>query len=129
MCDRCEELEEEVAYLRSELGLNQDATDYQRLRVFMRGKSVNARQAARLILALYQAKGRAMSRLQLLDALPSPSDKEDRNPNLIGVMVCHARAGLGREAVENVWGHGYRLSDEGVAKVRSILSAPLDAAA
>lgn len=129
-CAHCEELEERVAWLESEIGIRNDAevADLiyaalsERTR-HLRGTSVGRPQAARMIAALYAVKGRAISRWMLLEAVPSPSHKEDRGDNLVSVWVTRARQGLGKDAIANVWGHGYRLTDTGMAAVAEILRA------
>lgn len=123
MCERCEDLEEEVAYLKSELGLQEDAEAYRRLRAAMKAAAGNSGrfQAVGLVLALYHAKGRVLSRYQLLEVCPSPSGKEDRDATIINVWVHQVRKALGSGVIENVWGRGYRLTDLGRQVVSAVL--------
>jgi DNA-binding response OmpR family regulator len=119
-CARCEELEEEVAYLRSEMGLQLSAEKFQRLR----GRLRLAPGAINFLLVLYQAKGRMVSKLQALDALPSPvRDRDDRNTQLIGVYASHVRRALGHDAISNGWGRGYAMTPAGLARVDQELAA------
>lgn len=127
MCDRCDELEEEVAYLRSELGLVRDSDVIARLRDHMRGvedAGGHRPHGAQVVAALYAAKGRPLTRLQLLDACPSRTGSDERGTRLIDVWVYHARRSLGRDAIANVWGSGYRLTEIGMAKVGEIAAGP-----
>lgn len=127
MCDRCEELEERVAWLESELGLQQAADLFDRLRSAMSipGPSyVGRRGPVALISALYAARGRTMSRLQLAEALPPTRAGDERGEKIIDVWVCFARKCLGADAVANVWGKGYRLTAEGMTRVAAILEPP-----
>lgn len=117
MCQRCEDLEEEVAYLRSEMG--------ERLRVERVDEVARRLKLApgvtALLLILYGAKGRPVSIYQACEALPSPSKNEDRNPHLVAVYVTKIRKTLGADAIENVWGNGYRLTQHGMDSVGRLL--------
>jgi DNA-binding response OmpR family regulator len=134
-CPRCDELRERVAWLESELGLQRDQTDVEALRRVIlrfryRSGGIGSAHCARMLLALYRAGGRAMSRYQLMEAAPpSGGGEDDRNANLVGVMMCLARRALGYGAIENVWGSGYRLTPTGIARVAEILGEAQRAAA
>lgn len=123
MCDRCEELEERVAWLESELGLQVSADLVDRIRRGLGGigQQSKANGTARLIAALYAANGRPMTRWQLLDAIPSRAGNEERNANIISVWVSFARKKLGPNAIHNAWDVGYRLTPEGMARISAIL--------
>lgn len=125
MCTRCEELEERVAWLESELGIQVDITAIERLRRYFlaqaRQQGRSRAGAARFVMALYGLKGRAATRLQLLDATARDEADEGRAPKIIDVWVCIARRVLGHEAIETVWGSGYRLTAEGQARVAEII--------
>jgi DNA-binding winged helix-turn-helix (wHTH) protein len=133
MCDRCPELEERVAWLESELGIQRSVQVVRRLREFMlsqTGKSkVGRSQVAELVAALYAANGRPLTRYQIMEAIPSPTGRDDRDDKLVDVWVCFARRSFGRETISNVWGRGYALSGVGVAKVAGILGDATKAAA
>lgn len=127
MCVRCEELEERVAWLEGELGIQRVADHVLALRqvldVALREQGAQRRgrnQSAELVMALYRANGRPLSRYQLLDAIPSPTGRE-RDAKIVDVWVCIARKGIGADAIENVWGRGYRLSQAGIARVAEAL--------
>ena len=129
MCERCDEKDERIAWLESEIGIRNDAEVADRLYAalsertkHLQGASIGRPQAAKMIAALYAVNGRAISLWMLLEAVPSPSHKE-RGENLVRVWVRRARQGLGKDAIANVWGHGYRLTDAGMAAVAEILRA------
>jgi DNA-binding response OmpR family regulator len=122
MCAHCEDLAERVAYLESELALREDADELRKLRVAFGVRP----SAARLIRALFNAKGRPVTRWQLLEQIPG---NEDRNLKIIDVYVCHLRKVFGREGIENIWGQGYRLSGEAALRVGAILLPQQSAAA
>lgn len=135
MCARCEELEERVAWLEGELSQQLSDDAHQRLRNAMLLGCAAARDssgragAAQLVLALYAARGRVMSRLQLMEAMPPKAGGEDeRDPQIVQVRVCLARKGLGHDLIENVWGRGYRLSEVGMERVAAIISLAAPAA-
>lgn len=120
MCARCAELEEEVAYLKSELGLRRLPTDIDRLRRHFG----LANGDAELLHALYAAKGRVVTRMQCMDATSSRPDREDddRDLKMIDVRICRIRKPLGKDAILNVWSTGYRLSPEGIARVGAAIN-------
>lgn len=123
MCARCDDLEEQVAYLTSELGLQVRTDAIARLRLALRAATPvhhGALSCAQMLAALYAADGRPLSRYQILEAVPSPSDR-DRDAKIVDVWVCAARKALGRELIANVWGQGYQLSPEGMERVAYIV--------
>lgn len=119
MCARCEELEERVAWLESELGIQKDAGEVEALK----GAFGLTHGLAVLLRALYRAKGRPVTRLQILDVLPTKggADGSDRDPKIVDVRASQLRAALGKGAVLNAWGQGYRLSDEARARVEAVI--------
>lgn len=131
-CERCAELAERIAWLESELGLQRDADGFARLRaaIPVGGPQSRAAGVARLLGALFSARGRTLSCGQIVERIPSPSGNEDRDTKLAAVYVCDARRTFGRGIIETVWGKGYRLTPSGMALVASILSGePQQAAA
>lgn len=124
MCVRCEELQERVAYLESELGIQDTADIQDRLMRALRrpdAKWTKANGAARLIARLYAAKGKPVTTLQLLEATPAKAIYDERNAEIVKVWICFGRKTLGKDAIVTVWGFGYRLSDTGMAQVTAIL--------
>lgn len=116
--ERIAELEEENAWLRSELGLIQGAD---RLATVRRTFGLQPGDAS-LVLALYQAKGSVRNKLQLHEAIPAVwVDHDDRGLKIIDVRICRLRKRLGHDAIETLWGQGYRLTAEGIAKVSEAL--------
>jgi len=130
MCDRCSELEEKIAWLEGELGLQMRQTDLAKVQRYLHvaaGISAlgggKATSVAEVVLALYQARGRVVSKLQLMEAAPPDSALYDeRNPKIVDVWIWRARNGLGSGAIGTSWGRGYYLTPEGLAKVSRILS-------
>lgn len=62
-----------------------------------------------LIGALYRAYPRHVDSWSLLDRIPGLDHAQERQVNLVRVLVHHARRVLGHDAVELVRGQGYRL--------------------
>lgn len=131
MCSRCDDLEEQVAWLRSELGLQRDlATENRLCETIPRGAHAGRPQLARFVMALYAAKGRPVTRFQLLEACPpTTADEDSRSEKILDVWVWRARGWLGRDAVLTLHGKGYRLSESGMAKVAALLGDDQRAAA
>lgn len=113
-----EELEEEVAYLRGELGMTRNAA----VEGILRSAFKIAPSEVTLLLALYRARGKVLSREQLNEAVPPKwSRVEDRASNLISVWVCRLRKKIGSDAIENQWDGKYALTATGIAKVQAAL--------
>jgi hypothetical protein len=109
MCQRCEELEEEVVYLRSEMGLQQNSADIAAIRMAFRVSPCSAK----LLLALYRAKGRPVSPYQLLEAMPPRYDRNDgRDPQMIAVLVSKIRKALGHDFIRTERTRGLHLPRE-----------------
>ena len=119
MCQHCQHLVEEVAYLKSELGIQYDEAELQRLQdVF-----ALRRGPAQFLRVLRNARGRVVPHLQALDALPG---SDDRSLTLLSVYACRVRSSLGHSALESVRGVGYRLSQSGLALAARILEGSDD---
>jgi DNA-binding response OmpR family regulator len=117
MCAECDELRERVAYLEGELGLALEATKLARLKSTF-GLSP---YLAKFLLALYAAKGSARTVLQLMDAVPPQDHARERGQDIVAVWACHLRRKLGKDALENCYGVGYRLTPRGIALTASVI--------
>jgi DNA-binding response OmpR family regulator len=116
MCQRCQHLAEEVAYLKGELGIQYDEAELRRLQ----DAFSLPRGPAQFLRVLRNAKGRVVPHLQVLDALPG---NDDRSLTLLSVYACRVRNSLGHSALESVRGVGYRLSQSGLALAAQALEA------
>lgn len=119
-CAHCEDMAERVAWLEGELSLQLSASDVHTLcrRFKMRP------QAAQMVLAMYRAKGRVMSNLQLWETMPQvrdPRRDDDRDFKMLDVQICSARKALGADAIETAWGKGRALSPVGMERVAAAL--------
>jgi len=123
MCPHCAELEEQIAYLKSELALSMSEDKLARLR-----KALGLTPSeVRILLALYQARGRFCSVYMLDEAAPA-TISGDRNVKHIDVRICRIRKRIGKAAIENEWGRGYRLNDLGRLLVEEALEVQARAA-
>jgi len=114
-CQRCDDLQEEVRQLRRELGMIRNRNMAYRLRL----KYGMTAQCADLLEALYGANGRVLSSEFLADTIPS--DSRELDVDVVKVQICRVRKAIGRQAVENVRGLGYRITDLGKLMVQEAL--------
>lgn len=115
--DRIAELEAENAWLRAQLRERFDANA-----IIGPALKLTPMQGC-IILLLYEARGRVLSTYFIDDNLPLLKNKERESPRAIEVQIHHLRKRLGKAVIENVWGHGYRLSEEGRRIVGEALGA------
>lgn len=118
------ELEDEVAWLRSELGISVQAGVIHAL-INWGGLTP---QGAHICAALYAAD-RALTRAQLMDRLPIRDRVHESNLNHISVVVHGIRHRLGQrfdvDMIETVTG-GYRLTPQGREGVAAVLEPILN---
>lgn len=106
MRERALSKDEKIALYEDMLGITEDRDRYARLRDTY-GMSPGATW---LLSRLVAAKGRWLPALTLLDAIPSPTEADDRDLSAVKVRVHEIRKTLGRAAVEWDREMGYRLS-------------------
>lgn len=119
MCDRCEELEARVEWLEGELGMRVEMAQLNALRM---AAGITHGEGA-MLMALRSGGGKPMPLWKLVEFIPSVNGSEDRHPKLVHVLICRIRKKLGRDAVDNVWGKGYRISDVGSKRIDAIFGA------
>ena len=113
-----EELEEEVAYLRSELNTVKD----ERATLAIRRTFDLAPTETAFLLALYNVRGRTVSHW-MFDEMVPPTTGRDRDPGVAAVYIWRIRKALGRDAIKSEWGRGYFLTPSGIADVEKALTA------
>ena len=113
MRERALSKDEKIALYEDMLGITEDRDRYARLRDTY-GMSPGATW---LLSRLVAAKGRWLPALTLLDAIPSPTEDDDRDLSAVKVRVHEVRKTLGRAAVEWDREMGYRLSKAARDKV------------
>jgi len=127
-CDRCAkfadllaERDERIACLEGELGLRANAEAMARLRSVWGVTPAEAQ----VLMHLHGAQGRLVNEKLIEDALPRNDHATDRSGYaIVKVYVSRLRTKLGRDVIETVWGRGYKITPEGMAKVEAILSPP-----
>lgn len=120
-CSRCEDLKEEIAYLKSELGMA--LTKDERVS-FRTNLGMDTAEAA-IVAALYTAKGRLVETYALSDVLPTEND--DRSTNIIKVYICRIRRKIGKDAIRTVYSEGYGLTPVGLQRVAAAITAKVAA--
>lgn len=115
MCDRCADLEDQLAAAKRALGEVESGND---LAVVRKWFGLSKGQA-RLMLRLYRVKHRFLPYWLLAEELANP----DADPATIKVVVWHMRRKIGHEAIENQDSVGYRLSPGMLVRVREALEA------
>jgi len=111
--ERIEQLEEEVAYLRSELGLAQEAGQVAKLR-----QAGLRPTGARILLALHTSNGRVLSRGFIEDNFTSAVDSN----KITDVYINGIRKAIGHDAVGTAWGQGFFITEVGKQRVNQLLS-------
>lgn len=111
--ERIAELEAEVAWLKSELGLQEESTAIAKL-----ADTGLTPLEARLVLAMYRTR-RTLSPEVLFDYLPHPSDGADLT--IVKSAIHRIRRKWGSLSVETVAAVGYRLTTTGEAVVTAAL--------
>lgn len=118
MCIRCDELEEEVAWLRSELGIQTELTVKSGL---ARSLGLSPGELS-VVLALYRANGRVVPSSFIEETIPSTWGRAgDRCDRLVAVYVCRIRKALGAGVIETVCLMGYQLTSAGREIIRGAL--------
>lgn len=113
-----EELEDEVAYLRSEL---RPTLDHDRDRLMLALRTTTAETL--ILSALYASRGHPVSNWRLADAAPAGRMTADRNDMAaVKVWISRLRKKLGADAVLTIRGLGYALTPIGVAQVEAALA-------
>lgn len=114
-CPHCEDLEHELAYYRSEVEIvdDMDATRKLKERLGVQGDT-----EARILLHLSRCRHNTATKLQLHDLLNS----EETGSKAVDVFICRLRKKLTFEAIETLWGAGYRLTPLGLEQVRAALA-------
>lgn len=118
-CQRCEEKDAELTYLRSELGLVDDLDRA----LCLRQASGMTMLMARIVLRLHNSRHHLATRLQLADLMDA-----DTELHAIDVHMSRIRGILGHPAIETVPGQGYRLTSAGVSMVNQFLAQAEEAA-
>lgn len=117
-CPHCQDLRDEIAFLKRQLGVQAQQDQISTLATRLRLPPAEAQ----LLSALYDAKGRVLSVYQLDEVMPPVSSSaDDRDLKHVAIRVCRVRKKLGEESIKNIWGRGYCLTDIGRLLVEEAL--------
>ena len=124
ICPHCVEFMNQAEDLREQLRFYQDAEKASReLAQTHKLMSVfgMSEHCAWMVEAMYRSP-RPVLKHWFEDNRPSKNRKQDEiSSRLVETQICRLRKRLPAGSVENVWGHGYRLTDIGRAAVREAL--------
>lgn len=113
-CQRCEDKDAELAYLRHELGTVIELDQARRLK---KAAGIGLCEA-KIVLHLRQNKRHTATRMQLVDHLAGETvDKA------VDTHICKIRKVLGHDAFETIRGEGFHLTPVGVARVDALLAS------
>lgn len=119
---RVDELEARVTWLSGELGEAETLTRIAALQRGLRLPSVSCSPTdARLVLALYHAAPNFLSRDRLEALMSDWNGRDELTRKLLHVRVWRLRRLMGRAAIENSWGGGYRLTPAAAGLVGQLL--------
>lgn len=118
-CPHCEELRERIAWLESELGVQNSQTQ---IRLICSAFALTKTEAW-FVMTLWKAKGRTVDRFWLLDNRPLLDRTTDReNINVLRVYMSKLRKLFGPH-INPQWGKGYYMTAEGIALVDAVIGA------
>jgi DNA-binding response OmpR family regulator len=121
--DRAAKAEEQVAYLKSELGLRDDLDAVQALK-----EAFGLYNGEAFVLhALYAAHGRTLGRAIICEHLPLRN--EERGLKIVDVYASRIRSKLGKDSILNSWGEGYRISPEARRRCTEVIARHFEATA
>lgn len=118
-----DELVELAAYYEDLLGVNENL---ERQLTLKKAFSLPGGPAW-LLSRLAAADGRLLRKEALIDHLPANDSAHERQDKLVDVHMCRLRKAIGADAIETVWGVGWRLTPVGRLRVKRALeeeSAP-----
>jgi DNA-binding MarR family transcriptional regulator len=110
MCERCEDLEEEVRFLKRELGITRSEEAEDRFCVVF-GLTP---KPAQMLGMLYRRRGAAVTKNAAYDAIYA-TDADGPGVQNIDVSVAKIRKALPANSVATVWARGYQLTATGLA--------------
>lgn len=126
VCDERDDLRDEIANLRQDLGLATVLDECSRLKT----RYGLEPSAAKILLTLYRSSTHVLRFEQVDDVTPATRQFRDRDPSsILKIWVWQIRKRIGRDSIETIWGEGYRLTPLGVSVVARALSEPTARAA
>jgi DNA-binding response OmpR family regulator len=114
-------LTEQVAYWRSEAMGNADISEQDAIRQAFKIAPNQAWVAANL----YRLRGRILARARIEDDMPLGHGHERLSGKVPEMMISRIRNALGFDVIETVRGHGYRMTNKGIALCDAALTGPV----
>lgn len=108
---RIDQLTDEVSFLRRELGL---VRDQDRIASIKARHRFTGREVAICDVLLAKAPDVAIAKEALFGAAWG-ADADEIEIKIVDVYICKIRAKIGKDAIETIWGTGYRLTPVGRA--------------
>lgn len=113
-----EKAREEIKFLRRQVNVQAETSVVDTLaRMF----KLTLQEAA-LLGALYEARGRTLSKWALEESLPKGDIMRDRDIKIVDVVVCKLRRKVGAAAIDTLWGRGYGISAVGLERINAALA-------
>lgn len=114
-CQRCEDKDAELAYLRSELAMVDEMETGRQLRLAV---GLGTHTETRILLHFMRCRHHMATRLQLADLLRN----DDTNSTTVDAFMSRIRRHLGQDMFETFRGQGWRLTEAGLARLEAILA-------
>lgn len=109
------EVTEERDHYMRELGISRDHEAEGRVQSRL---GLTTKEAA-LLMILHRRAGRVVTKEGLMEAMYNGMDEPE--VKIIDVFVCKLRRKIGMDAVDTIWGRGYRITEAGVALVEQAM--------
>lgn len=110
LSERIADLEEQVAYLKSELGISRDmaiAARFKKAFGLTRGESS-------IVAMLYSSRFKAFTKDQLFEATRDAGRSEEPGMKVVDVLMYRVRRRLGYQSICTIHNRGYALTPYGV---------------
>ncbi len=124
ICPHCVEFMNETEDLREQLRAYQDE-EASRLAddrfLKLRRAFGLTEQQSWVLLSLYDANGRPVSRGWIADNRIGRKKRDLAKDKNVDVLICHSRKKLPPNSIDNVWGRGFALTSKGILAVREAL--------
>lgn len=125
VCDERDRLRDENDHYRNE---ERASVEIERVAAIRKATRLFPAPAA-MLLRLYDARGRLISKERLEELVPPVRVEERVDWKVVDVYMHRIRKVLGFDVIETIWGNGYRLTPLGVAAVERALGITAERAA
>lgn len=115
-CANCHDLKDQLAEMKRDLGYERDL----RFRADICRAFHVGMQKASILALLYAAEDRVVHNT-LVDDVIEEHGAVEATPNLRKILICQLRQRLGKDSIQNIYAHGYRLTPPGRAILDSAI--------